>query len=150
MKHLNNYLIESSEINDLLLESIYDIDENAILQSVYESILYKLYSNNMINKGFFSKIGQALKKLGDKALAKGEDLDQKIDKLSDAGKSALKSVKNKEGDAWNDIKGRYVNTVSAIDSAIKSSDDSISDMADKFKIKKYNLLATIQMYIIIC
>ena len=143
MKTLNTYINESSIINDLLFESALELDENTSLQDVYESLFDKLYSDNMINEGLFSKIGQALKKLGDKASAKGEEIDQKINDLSDAGKAAIENAKKKAGDAWDDVKGVYTNAVSAIDNAISASKDTITDMAEKFKIKKDQLEATV-------
>jgi len=143
MKTLNNYINESCIINDLLFESVLEINESLSLQNVYESLFDKLYSENSINEGLFSKIGAALKKLGDKASSKGEEIDKKIDSLSDAAKSAIENAKKKAGDAWDDIKGIYTNAVSAIDNAISVSKDTISDMAEKFKIKKSQLETTV-------
>lgn len=143
MKTLNNYINESSIINDLLFESVLEINESLSLQNVYESLFDKLYSENTINEGLFSKIGVALKKLGDKASIKGEEIDKKIDKLSDAAKGAIENAKKKAGDAWDDVKGVYTNAVSAIDNAISASKDTISDMAEKFKIKKSQLETTV-------
>lgn len=143
MNSLQNYIYESSITNDLLFESIFEINESLSLQNVYESLFDKLYSENTINEGLFSKIGAALKKLGNKASVKGEEIDKKIDKLSDAAKGAIENAKKKAGDAWDDIKGVYTNAVSAIDNAISASKDTISDMAEKFKIKKSQLETTV-------
>ena len=143
MKRLNNYINESSNFNELLFESALELDENTTLQNVYESLFDKLYSDNMINEGLFSKIGKALKNLGDKALTKGEEIDKKINNLSDAGKNAIETAKKKAGDAWDDVKGVYTSAVSAIDNAITASKDTISNMAEKFKIKKPQLEVTV-------
>lgn len=143
MKRLNNYINESSNFTELLFESALELNENTTLQNVYESLFDKLYSDNMINEGLFSKIGKALKNLGDKALTKGEEIDKKINNLSDAGKNAIETAKKKAGDAWDDVKGVYTNAVSAIDNAISASKDTISGMAEKFKIKKDQLEATV-------
>ena len=51
MKTLNNYINESSIINDLLFESVLEINESLSLQNVYESLFDKLYSENTINEG---------------------------------------------------------------------------------------------------
>ena len=143
MKTLNTYINESTLNNDLLFESVLELHENTTLQDVYESLFDKLYSENTINEGLFSKIGATLKKIGDKASAKGEEIDQKINNLSDAGKAAIETAKKKAGNTWDDVKGVYTNAVSAIDNAISASKDTITNMAEKFKIKKDQLEATV-------
>ena len=143
MKTLNKFICESSEDFNLLLESIQEIDENITLENVYESLFDKLYNNGMINEGLFSKIGNALAKLGDKAKSGGENLDKKIDQASDAAKSAINKAKEKAGEAWDKVKDVYTNAVTAIDSAIAASKETIVNLAEKFKLKKEELEATI-------
>lgn len=143
MKTLNKFIYESSEDFNLLLESIQEIDENITLENVYESLFDKLYNNGMINEGLFSKIGNALAKLGDKAKSGGENLDKKIDQASDAAKSAINKAKEKAGEAWDKVKDVYTNAVTAIDSAITASKETIVNLAEKFKLKKEELEATI-------
>ena len=143
MKTLNKFIYESSEDFNLLLESIQEIDENITLENVYESLFDKLYNNGMINEGLFSKIGNALAKLGDKAKSGGENLDKKIDQASDAAKSAINKAKEKAGEAWDKVKDVYTNAVTAIDSAIAASKETIVNLAEKFKLKKEELEATI-------
>lgn len=146
MKSLKEKLLnESSMINDLLFESVLELDENITLQNVYESLFDKMFDSetNMINEGIFSTIGSWLKKQGDKAEDLGKDADAKIDKLTDAGKAAIETAKKKAGNTWDKVKNVYTNAVAAVDSAITASKDSITDMAEKFKIKKDQLEATV-------
>lgn len=143
MKTLNKFIYESSEDFDLLLESIQEIDENTTLENVYESLFDKIYNNGMINEGLFSKIGDALAKLGNKAKSGGENLDKKIEQASDAAKLAINKAKEKAGEAWDKVKDVYTNAVTAIDSAIAASKETIVNLAEKFKLKKEELEATI-------
>jgi len=145
MKTLNKYINESSEIQSLLFESALELDENITLQDIYEKIFDKMFDSetNMINEGIFSKIGSWLKKQGDKAEELGQDADKKIDELTDAGKAAIETAKKKAGDTWEKVKGVYTNAIAAVDNAITASKDTITDMAEKFKIKKDQLEATV-------
>lgn len=137
MKTLNSYINESNVPVELLFESVLEMDENTTLQDVYEKMFDKMFDSetNMINEGFFGKIGSWLKKQGDKAENLGKDADAKIDELTDAGKAAIETAKKKAGAAWDKVKGVYTNAVSAVDNAIKASKDTITNLAEKFKIK---------------
>ena len=143
MKSLDTYINESSINAELLLEAISEVNENSTLQNVYEFMFDKMFENGMINEGFFSKLGKWAAKMGSKAEKAGEDADKKLDQLSDAGKAAIDNAKKKAGDSWDKVKGVYTNAVAAVDNAIMASKNTIADMAEKFKIKKDQLEATV-------
>jgi len=143
MKQLQDFIYASSQDFNLLFESIDEVDEYTTLENIYEDIFDKIYNNGMINEGLFSKIGSALAKFGQKAQQAGEKADQKMKNLSDAGKSAIDKAKEKAGNAWDKVKGVYTNIVSAIDTAIAASKDTITSLAEKFKLKKEEIEATI-------
>lgn len=140
MKSLNEFINTSRDYDNYLLESI--INESGVtVQDVYEHIFDEMFTQYQINEGFFGKIGKWAANLGKKAEKGGENLDKKIDQLSDAGKKAVASAKEKAGNAWDKMKGVYVNTVSAIDNAIEATKGTIADLAEKFKMKKDELEA---------
>ena len=142
MKSLNKYITESESSNDLLFESIIN-SENMTLENVYENMFDTLFETYQVNEGLFSKIGNALAELGVKAKKGGESMDKKIEKLSDAAKSAINTAKEKAGDAWDKVKDTYTNAVVAVDNAITASKETISQLAEKFKVKKEELEALV-------
>ena len=140
MKTLTTYLNECSFNRTMIIEALTEVERNNMsLQDVYEAFFDELYANNMINEGLFSSIGNALKKLGQKS----EDFDTAIGektgnikrKLSDAATKAIEYAKQKAGNAWDSVKGVYTSVVSAIDSAIEASKNTITNLAKQFKVK---------------
>ena len=130
MKPLINYLlIDNDAIN------LFEADEIKNVTSLYEA--YTLYYDKLssIKEGLFSKLGAALKKMGDKAAEKGQNIDDTINKLSNDAKQAIQDVKNKAKDSWDSIKDVYVNTIAKVDDAIAKSKASVEGIAKQTGMK---------------
>ena len=84
MKNILTYINENNNsYNQINIFEEYELDSFSNLEDVYEAIFDKIF---IVNEGIFSKIGQALKKLGDKAENLDKNIDEKIKKMSDIGK----------------------------------------------------------------
>lgn len=143
MKNILNYINESSSIKNNDFINIFEeneLDNYSNLEDVYEAIFDKIYS---VNEGIFSKIGQALKRLGDKAETADKNIEAKINKMSDAAKNAIEKAKKTAGDSWNSIKDVYTNTIAQIDDAVMQSKTIIQDISKRANIKVDELEAKI-------
>lgn len=136
MKTLTTYLNECSFNRTMIIEALTEVERNNMsLQDVYEAFFDELYVNNMINEGLFSSIGNALKKLGQKSEDFDTAIGEKTRKLSDAANKAIEYAQQKAGNAWEQVKDVYTSVVSAIDSAIETSKNTITNLAKQFKVK---------------
>ena len=139
MKNINTYINEAKFDDEMLLESIINDDVQMTVLDVYEHMFDKMFEQYQIDEGFFSGLGKRLANLGKKVEEVGEKTDEKIEELSDDAKKAIENAKTKAGKVWDKIKDVYTNAVTAVDSAIKASDETISKLAEKFKVKKADL-----------
>lgn len=138
MKNLMDYINEGVNKEFVtIFENVLSDERQMTLQECYEEFFDKMFSVNegAINEGFFSKIGKALSKLGDKAANAGEELDKRVEKASDAAKGAIENAKKKAGDAWDKVKDTYQSVVVSVDDAIKASKESIEGLCKQTKLK---------------
>jgi gas vesicle protein len=143
MKSLYEFLnsqMAQAGANDVVIFEAHEIEQFTDVQQVYEALFDKMF---IVEEGLFSKIGDALAKLGDKSKEMDAKIEDKKKKLSDAAKSAIETVKQKAGNMWDKVKDTYTNVVAQVDSALQSTKDTIASFADKMKVKASELEAKV-------
>lgn len=140
MKTLNEFVTSIDNSEDLVIFEAAEIEAAQDLQQVYEMLFDKMF---VVEEGLFSKIGNALSKMGDKSKELDDKIEAKKKAMSDAAKAAIDNVKKKAGDAWDKVKDTYTNAVAQVDAGVQASKAYWDDLSSKIGMKMSEIEAKV-------
>lgn len=140
MKTLNEFVTSIDNAEDLVIFEAAEIEAAQDLQQVYEMLFDKMF---VVEEGLFSKIGNALSKMGDKSKELDDKIEAKKKAMSDAAKAAIENAKKKAGDAWDKVKDTYTNAVAQVDAGVQASKTYWDKLSDKIGMKMSEIEAKV-------
>lgn len=140
MKTLNEFVTSIDNSEDFVIFEAAEIEAAQDLQQVYEMLFDKMF---VVEEGLFSKIGNALSKMGDKSKELDDKIEAKKKAMSDAAKAAIDNVKKKAGDAWDKVKDTYTNAVAQVDAGVQASKEYWDKLSGKIGMKMSEIEAKV-------
>ena len=140
MKTLNEFVTSIDNSEDFVIFEAAEIEAAQDLQQVYEMLFDKMF---VVEEGLFSKIGNALSKMGDKSKELDDKIEAKKKAMSDAAKAAIENAKKKAGDAWDKVKDTYTNAVAQVDAGVQASKEYWDKLSGKIGMKMSEIEAKV-------